>query len=328
MSSIPPLDWQTFLTTWSWRPGWLVVCGLAAVTYVVGLRRAASSGPLPVSGWRVASFGSGLAVLVWCLSSGVDAYAMSLFWMHMVEHLTLITVVPALIVLGHPLTVLVAAVDTDRRARLERSLTRGPIALLTHPAIGLATYGAVIFFAHLTPLMDQMAQHPWLVTAEQVAYLLSGWMLLVCVIGEEPLRWRTPYLLRLVFLVLAMIPDTLVGIVLLQTPTEPFPTYAAMRPAWATPALHDLDIGGSLMWAAGDGLMMLLSIGVVVSLVSGRTQDRFLGQWLESARVDAFLHHVGADPSEGGLSDGPGLDDSDRALAAYNDMLRRRAAGE
>lgn len=322
-----PWGWHAFFHTWQPNPGWLVFCVVAGVVYAVALRRAARCGGMPVHPIRVVSFFGGLAVLAWCLCSAVDAYAMALFWVHMVEHLTLITVVPALLVLGHPLSVFRASGGTRWRRGFDWVVRRGPGAVLTHPAVGLATYGAVIFYTHLTPFMDQMQRHPWLMPAEQAAYLVAGWMLLVGTIGEEPIRWQTPYLVRLILLVLAMIPDTLVGIVLLQTPTIPFPLYMRMRPAWAPSALHDLQIGASLMWALGDGLMMLLSVGIVVSLVIGRTRDRLLGTWLESARTHTFNEHVGrtgAAPWTGDVeSSGATIDDDDAALAAYNDMLRR-----
>lgn len=321
-SQLPPLGWHAFFHTWQLPLGWWALCLVVAAVYLVALRRAVRRGGMPVHPVRVAAFLSGLAVLLWCLSSAIDAYSMALFWVHMIEHLTLITVVPALVVLGHPLTVLRAAGGERWQRGFDRVVKRGPGAVVTSPVVGLVVYAVVIFYTHLTPFMDSMAAHPWLMTVEQAAYLASGWMLLVGTIGEEPIRWQTSYLMRLVILVQSMIPDTLVGIVLLQTPRIPFPRYMEMRPGWATSGLHDLEIGGSLMWAGGDGLMMTLAVGVVVTLISGRTRSRLLGPWLEGARTNTFAEHVGRT----GAALPPGqatIDDDDAALDAYNDMLRR-----
>jgi len=325
---VPPLTWYTFFHTWHVDTGWVVACAVLGVGYLVALRRAVRRDGLPVHPVRVGCFFAGLLLLALCLCSAVDGYAMSLFWMHMVEHLTLITVVPALLVLGHPLTVLRASGDERWQQRYDRVVLRGPVSYLMHPAVGLVTYAAVIFYTHLTPFMDAMVEHPWLMGAEQVAYVVSGWMLLVGVIGEEPIRWQTPYLMRLVYLVMAMIPDTLVGIVLLQTWKAPFPMYMEMRPAWTTSVHRDLDIGGSLMWALGDGLMMLLSVGIVVSLVSGGTRDRLLGPWLESARSNAFAEHVARSGATVPTQRGATIDDDDAALEAYNEMLRRMGGSQ
>ena len=196
-------------------------------------------------------------------------------------------------------------------------------SIATHPFVGMAVYAVVIFYTHLTPFMDHMAHDPALMTAEQVAYVAAGWLMLLPLIGQEPIRWQTPYLLRLALLVVAMIPDTFVGIILLQTEKDPFPAYMAMRPSWATSSVHDLQIGGALMWSAGDGLMMCLCIGLVISLIAGGTRDQVLGDWLESVRTSTFEDHVAR--TGGHLTAGrrATIDDDDDALAAYNAMLGR-----
>ena len=108
-SMLPPLGWHSFLTQWDLRPLWDLAIVLVLAAYVVGLVRARRHGDRPVHPVRVASFVGGLALLGLTLNSGVDVYGSMIFWVHMIEHLLLIMVVPALLVLGHPLTVLVAA---------------------------------------------------------------------------------------------------------------------------------------------------------------------------------------------------------------------------
>lgn len=320
---MPSLGWHTFFTTWNVHGGWLFVCAVLLLGYLGGLRVARRRGERNVGPVRVLSFVLGVVALGVCMSSAVDAYAMSLFWMHMIEHLTLIMFVPALLVLGHPLTVLRSAGGDRWQRRFDRFMHSLPISVLTHPFVGMAVYAVVIFYTHLTPFMDHMTAHPGLMLAEQVAYLVSGWLMLLPLIGEEPIRWQTPYLLRIALLMVAMVPDTFVGIILLQTPKDPFPMYMAMRPSWATPALHDLDIGGSLMWSVGDGLMMCLAVGLMFSLIGGRTRDRVLGSWLEAIRTSTMVEHVERTGGQVAGDRGTTIDDDEDALDAYNDMLRR-----
>jgi putative membrane protein len=321
-SSLPPLTWHTFLTTWHAQVGWLSVCAVLLVGYVVVLRAAARRDGMPVGAWRILSFVLGVVGLAVCLCSAVNGYAMALFWMHMIEHLTLIMLVPALLVLGSPLTVVRASGDEQWRDRFDAFMHSPGVSIVTHPFVGMAFYAVVIFCTHITSFMDHMAHHAVLMTTEQVAYVAAGWLMLLPLIGQEPIRWHTPYLLRLALLVVAMIPDTFVGIILLQTEKDPFPAYMAMRPGWATSSVHDLQIGGALMWSAGDGLMMCLAMGVVLSLIAGGTRHEVLGDWLESVRTNTFEDHVartGGQPSAGRRTT---IDDDD-ALAAYNAMLGR-----
>ena len=322
---LPPLGWHALLSTWQLNVGWLVVCAALLVGYLGCLRAAMRAGRRPVAPVRVLSFVAGVLALAVCLCSAVDGYAMALFWMHMIEHLTLIMFVPALLVVGHPLAVLRAAGGDRWQASFDSVMRSRPVEVLTHPFAGMTVYAIVVFYTHLTPFMDRMAHNSHLMGAEQFAYLFAGWLMLLPLIGEEPIRWQTPYLLRLALLVVAMVPDTFVGVILLQTQQDPFPSYMAMRPAWAPSPLDDLDIGGSIMWSVGDGLMMCLCLALVVTLIAGRARDRVLGGWLESIRTSTMVEHV---ERAGGHVTGQRaatIDDDDEALAAYNDMLRRMA---
>ena len=198
--------------------------------------------------------------------------------------------------------------------------------MLTHQTTGLLLYAVVIIGTHLTGFMDQMAQHAWLMTGEQVLYVVTGYLFLLPLLGEEPIRANPSYLLRLMILVAAMIPDTVVGIVLLQTDHVPFPVMMSMHPAWAPDPLADVQTGGALMWAAGDGLMMAIGVGLMIGMITSPSRrDRVVGTWLEGVRRSTLVEHVGhsgATPIAEDEADR--LDpDSDEALDAYNRMLAR-----
>ncbi|MBB6629126.1 cytochrome c oxidase assembly protein [Nocardioides sp. KIGAM211] len=324
-STLPPFSWHALLHTWHAQPAWTAFAAVALAAYVAGLVTCRRHGVRSVNAGRVACFVAGLVVLVLTVSSAIDVYAMALFWDHMVEHLLLIMVVPALLVLGHPLTVLRAAAETRGRAdRVDRVLRSAPVAFVTHPAVGVAVYAGTIVGTHLTGFMDAMAQSSWLMGAEQVLYVGSGYLFLLTLIGYEPIRWRVSNLARVALVLLAMTPDTVVGIVLLQTDTDLFPVMEGAHPAWAPTPVHDLNIGGGLMWAAGDGLMMVLGIVVIIALISDQAQQSVLGSRLESIRRRTLAGQVArGDDSQAPLADDIDVDDDDAMLDAYNQMLAR-----
>ena len=126
----------------------------------------------------------------------------------------------------------------------------------------------------------------------------------------------------MILLIAAMIPDTIVGIVLLQTSHDPFPVMMGMHPGWAPPAVADIQIGGGLMWAAGDGLMMSICVGLMISVITSPTRrDQLTGSWLEGVRGTTMATRTRG-PEEVAL-DQPFDPDSDEALDAYNRMLAR-----
>src|SRR5690348_809806 len=220
---LPPFGWGPLLDDWKFVPGWTVFALALLVGYLALHTAARRRGGTPVPPWRFGCFVTGLVLLVATVSSAIDSYAMAAFWVHMVEHLMLIMVVPAFLVAGHPLTVLRAGVRPEHRARVDAVLQSGPVAVLTHPAVGMLAYAAVIIATHLTSFMDQMVLHPWLMPTEQALYVAAGWLMLVTLIGDEPIRWHLPYLMRFVLVLVGMVPDAVVGIVLMQTTKVPDP---------------------------------------------------------------------------------------------------------
>src|SRR5262249_58527456 len=109
---------RAVLASWAFDP-WLVL-GLLLVAMVYGrgwrvLRRQMPD-RFPV--WRLASFLGGLATLLVAVASPLDAFAGLLLQVHMVQHLLLMMVAPALLLLGAPLVPLLrglpAVVANDR----------------------------------------------------------------------------------------------------------------------------------------------------------------------------------------------------------------------
>jgi putative membrane protein len=233
-------------------------------------------------------------------------------------------VVPALLVVGHPLTLLVEAGPAPLRRALGGALQSRPVAVLTHPLVGLAVYTAIIVGTHLTSFMNAMATDMTLHEGEQVLYLLGGYLFLLPLLGDEPIRWRAPHLMRMVVLFIAMAPDTVVGIVLLQSPHEMFPALAGDRPSWAPSPVHDLNTGGGIMWAFGDGLMMLFIVAVMLAYLTNSSSHATAGNWLEGVRRSTLAGNLsrGAD-SPAQLNDATDVDDDEATLIAYNAMLRR-----
>src|SRR5581483_12178161 len=85
------------LTAWTIDPSVAYVAA-AALLYWLGGRGFRSRG-----GWLTTlSFTLGLLTIVLALDSPLDTYADRLFWVHMSQHVLLLTVAPPLILLGRP----------------------------------------------------------------------------------------------------------------------------------------------------------------------------------------------------------------------------------
>jgi cytochrome c oxidase assembly factor CtaG len=301
---LPPLDLGQLVGHWTLRPGVLAVAAALAVAYLLGARR--------VPGWpvaRTASFLGGLAVVVVATGSGIEAYGHVLEWVHMIEHLSLIMVAPVLLALGSPLQL----------APGLRGVLHRPVAgWLTSPAAAAGLYAVAVIGVHLTGIMDRAMTDTGVHTAEELVYLVSGYLLFQLVFGQWPGRWQLTGAGRMVLLALVTPVDTIVGVVLLQTGTVEGgagTTHSHPRPDWALSAASDTVAAGTTMWIGGTGIMALLMLVVGLVWLHGKPPAQTAPSWTERVRQSVHAERTGSAAAD--------LDDDDAALDAYNRWLAR-----
>lgn len=312
-----PLSGSRLVTAWQLDAVAVAALVLLAALYLtaaalVPVRNPGERWPLG----RTAFFLAGLAVAAFATNGSIAVYDQVLFSAHMLGHLALVMVAPALLVAGRPLRLALQSAPPRRRERLARAARGRVVSLLTAPPVALATYAAVIVGSHLTGVMDTIMRNTWAGQVEHLVYLLAGCQFFVLVVGDEPIRWRLGSPARWLLLAVAMAVDTFTGVVLMQgtTPVGLLPSGLHVD------ALSDTRTGGAIMWFGGDAIMAAVMIVLVITwlrTVESATPDR---GWLEQARTATFHTHTGTD--SGDAAQAP-IDDDEAARAAYNDWLAR-----
>lgn len=311
-----PLFGSALFTAWQLDAVALALLVLAAAWYLTGValvpvRHPGSHWPIG----RTLAFLAGLAVCALATNGSIAVYDQVLFTAHMVGHLALLMVAPALLMWGRPLTLALAASSESRRVRIERVARGRVVSLLTAPPVALASYTVAIVGSHLTGLMDTIMRTTWAGQVEHLVYVLVGCQFFSLVVGDEPIRWKLSSPARWLLLAVAMAVDTFTGVVLLQGTRA-----VAMLPSSGlnVSALSDTHTGGAIMWFGGDAIMAVVMVALVVGWLR-RVQPSDEKGWLEQARRATFSEHTGA------ASDGPaaGIDDDDAARASYNEWLAR-----
>ncbi len=318
MDPMPPADFYRVLLAWTWAPAWDAVVVLALIMYAVLVRRFNRTGTRWPIGSTVAA-GAAVVALVVAFNSAVAVYAPALFWVHMLQHLMLIMVVPVLIVLSQPLRLWQSSTRSGPRS----PGIRRAFGLVTTPLSTVPLYAAVLVGTHLTGFQQVMLDHMWVHELESVLYLISGYLLFGALVGADLWPWRVPHLVRFVVLGASMGIDALVGVVLMMTSHPIAPSYAAAHPGWGPGALADQGAAGAVMWFGGDGLMMILMIVTAVQWGRAGLRDQGAGAWLEGIRQRQLLGDCATDDQVG-----TDLDDDDRALRTYNLMLAGLHDGE
>ena len=221
--------YQFFTTAWRWNSIVLALSALACIGYFLAFGRRG----------RPIYFAAALVVFLLSFISPVNALANGyLFSAHMVQHILLVLVVPALFLLSLPHSFSV----------------RSPF---THPLIGWIAGVGAMWLWH-APALCNAAATSRIVSAIQTTSLL----LLGCVFWWQVLAPREEQRLSpsagIVYLFTACTACSVLGIILTFAPISICPVYqhpvdrlgiiSTIRGDWGLTSDRDQQIGGLLMW--------------------------------------------------------------------------------
>ena len=141
------------------------LCVVLAAAYGCGVWRMHRRG----HGWppgRSVSWAVGLASILAVTATGVGGYGMTLFSVHMAQHMVLSMLSPILLLMGAPVTLALRALPAGGRYGgprrvLLRVLGSRPAGILTPPAVTLPLFIASLYGLYFTPLFDAADAHPW-----------------------------------------------------------------------------------------------------------------------------------------------------------------------
>jgi len=239
-------------SVWSTRPEVVAPLLIVAGAYAVGWWRLHWRGG-SVSRWRVAASAGGLASLAIALSTPLERMAHASFAAHMTQHLLLIVAAAPLLLLADPFAALVWALPSPVRGRAGRWLRSGAWLRrlwhgLTLMSVAWLAHTAAMWLWHLPIAYDAAVDDRTLHDLEHLIFFGTAILFWWPVVQPAP-RLRPPagYGTRVVFLVLAALQASLLGLLL------------TMNPGWyrAYPSAEDQSLGGLLMWAVGGAVDML-----------------------------------------------------------------------
>jgi cytochrome c oxidase assembly factor CtaG len=255
-----------------WHPVWslnleaLVAAGL----YLWAARRV--RGRWPVS--RTLSYLAGIACVLVALESGIDAYGDRMLSVHMVQHMLLLLVAPLLLLGGRPVILALRALHHERRRRAARALAR--LRPVTRPGTCLAVFCAVVIGAHLPPVFEAALGNGMFHGGEHLLFAFAGLLLWWPILDGDPVRGqRLGGLGRLVYVLAAMVPMTIVGAYLDRNPSLAYSSYAAPAHALGISAVGDQAQAGAIMWVAGGFLVVAAGLwAAMAALIEEERRQR------------------------------------------------------
>jgi len=269
MGAPPPFAW----TSGEIHADVVLVVGVVALAYAIAWRRG------PRTGLGVpALFAAALLVLLVALNGPLhDLSDYYLFSAHMVQHLLLTLVVPALLLAGTPRWMADALVR-----RLERVPGLGALLrAATRPVPALALYAAALIGWHLPgPYGAALEHHRWHVVEHLVlmATALVAWWPVLSPSARLP---RLHYGAQILYLAAFGIPMTVVAAMITGAEHTLYPFYAAAPRLFELTPLADQRLGGLIMWVPA-GLIPLMAFTVVFfRWVSVEAEDEDVGTAVE-----------------------------------------------
>ncbi len=247
------------LGSWMLDPGLLLVCCASAALYAWGAARAA--------GWpwlRGASFMAGLLVLIVALLSGIDTYADELLSVHVMQHLLLILIAPALLLWGAPVRLALSACGPGGRRAVAALLHQRWLRLLTRPPCGFALFTLVLLGTHLTGLYEAALHHQFVHALEHAAYFWAGIVFLAPLLAADPLPRPPGAIARFSWLMAAMVVMFIPAAVFMFDEHVLYRFYLAPARLLHRSALADQHAAGVTMSVDGGIAMAVLAIAIAM----------------------------------------------------------------
>nr|BFD90395.1 cytochrome c oxidase assembly protein [Kitasatospora sp. Xyl93] len=295
-SGPPPWQWSDLATSWTAEPLVLALSVLLGAWYLAAVRkvdraageRARSGGDRFGGGrseggrsgdgrWqptRTAAFLGGLLLWIWCTCSGLGVYDRILFTDRAVQVVLLLMVVPLLLALGAPVSLLVEAAPAVRRGRLLRALRSRPSKVLMFPAVSTALLMAPPWLLYFTPWYEWSVSSGLGNAVLHLALVLLSLAYFWPRLQLDPVGHEYPHLVGLFITFAEVIFDAALGIVLIyggHLVAEQY--YLALGRPWGPSPAQDQTWGGNAFWVLGDlvGLPFLAAL-VRRMVVRGREE--------------------------------------------------------
>jgi cytochrome c oxidase assembly factor CtaG len=238
---------QQFLTsTWTWNPAVLVLSAIALATYLCafGVNR------------RILYLPAGLGVFVLTLISPLNTLAAGyLFSAHMLQHILLLLIVPALVLMSLP-----------------RWVSLGPRSWFTaNPLVAWIAGVGAMWLWHARPLCNAAVASHFVSALQISSLLLLGTIFWGQILApREDQRMSPPG--AVLYLFSACAACSVLGILITLSPVSVCPIYAQppadhvgivtlLQSSWAFTPEKDQQIGGLLMWVP----MCLVYVSAIVA---------------------------------------------------------------
>lgn len=212
--------------------------------------------------WRTSLWAAGIVIAAGGFVGPLVGAAHGDFVGHVVTHVAVGMVAPALLVLGAPMTLALRTLTQVPAKRLSRLLRSAPARALTNPVVAAILNVGGMWVLYLTPL-HRAADIPIVHLMLTLHFLLVGYLFTASLLCVDPSPHRSSLRVRVVVLLLTIAAHGVLAKLIYADPPPGF-------------SIEDVHAGAQLMFYAGDvvDLALLALLGWEWYRTTGRSLSR------------------------------------------------------
>ena len=242
-----------------------------------------------ISACRALSFLVGLFLILAVVASPLAALDHELLTAHMVQHLSLMTFAPPLILLGTPRKLLALGLP-QRFAQLIKypfpsGLAQKLESVLTHPILCWLGAAATLIVWHIPAVFTFSLRSELWHGIEQASFLATGLLFWWPVIDPRAVSLKWPESSILLYLFLATLPCDVLSGFLVFCDRVIYPVFLSSSQAAGLSALEDQQCAGALMWTCVTVVYFVAAAIVTARLLSQDRSEELSTQQFESQRI-------------------------------------------
>ncbi len=252
---------------WNFAPSivMMLLSQAALYGYLIYLARKDGQWGTAVRVSHVLYFTLGLLLIFSALVTPLDSLSnVALFSAHMVQHIILMLLAPAFLLLGTPGYWILYLYKLPVLKKI--------LPIVTRPLVTLLFFNAVMWIWHVPALYQGALRDPNIHIMEHMMFLSAGVLLWLPIIHNVPPQHVLSYPARMVYLFACMLSSSILGAIFTFAPTISFPFYGNAPLAFGLSPQTDQQLAGLIMWIPGSSVFFIAILAVFAAWLN--SEDR------------------------------------------------------
>jgi putative membrane protein len=257
----------TAALNWNFAPSivMMLFSQAALYSYLIYVARSDGRWGADVRRSHVVWFALGLILIFTALVTPIDSLSNeALFSAHMVQHILLMLLAPACLLLGTP--------GYWLRTLYDLPVLKRVLPIVTHPLVTLIVFNAVMWIWHVPALYEGALRDGNVHIMEHMMYLTAGVLMWLPVIHDVPPGHVLSYPARMAYLFACMVSSSILGAIFTFAPDIAFPFYGTAPLAFGLTPMTDQQLAGLIMWVPGSGIFFIAILAVFAAWLN--SEDR------------------------------------------------------